>query len=207
MRAVDLSCRMDSLAAKRSESTTLRLSQMKFRLPHATIMYVSLLHCQCTSSELYRVPPDHSGIVDIGPMGFGNFMDFAMDSYGDLYAVASPPSGGSPTGTSSIYSINTSTGAGTLVGLLSNNPCLMGIAFDRSDNLFATEYCGGPWPLYEINNLSSSNPGGATATAIGTNTGVTYLHGAAIDNFTPEPASLMLCLLGGVLLAARKLHA
>jgi hypothetical protein len=52
MRAVDLSCRMDSLAAKRSESTTLRLSQMKFRLPHATIMYISLLHCHCTSVRL-----------------------------------------------------------------------------------------------------------------------------------------------------------
>jgi WD40 repeat protein len=157
-----------------------------------------------TSSELYRVPPDHSGLVDIGPMGFGNFMDFAIDSYGQLYAVASPP-GYPPAGTSGIYSINRSTGAGTLVATV-NVPCLMGIAFDKSDNLYATENCGGPWPFYQINNLSSSNPSGATATAIGTNTGVSNLHGGDIDNFTPEPASLMLCVLGVALLAARKIH-
>jgi hypothetical protein len=110
------------------------------------------------------------------------------------------------TGTSRIYTINTTTGVGTLVGTLPNNPCLMGIAFDASNNLFATEYCGGPYPLYEITGLSVSNPSGAIATAIGTGTGVASLHGGDIDNFTPEPASLMLCLLGGALLAARRLR-
>jgi hypothetical protein len=136
-------------------------------------------------------------------MNVNSFMDFAMDSHGVLYAVGSAPS---TSGTSSIYTIDTTTGGGTLVGTLANNPCLMGIAFDKSDNLFATEYCGGPYPLYEITGLSSSNPNGAIATAIGTGTTVSNLHGGDIDNFTPEPASLMLCLLGGVLLAARKLH-
>ena len=80
----------------------------------------------------------------------------------------------------------------------------MGIAFDKSDNLFATEYCGGPYPLYEITGLSASNPNGAVATAIGTSTVYGNLHGGDIYN-APEPASLMLCLLGGVLLAARRL--
>jgi hypothetical protein len=153
--------------------------------------------------ELYRVPPDHSNFFDVGPMGFDHFMDFAIDSQGGLYAVASSYDD-PPTGTSSIYRINKSSGTGTLVGTLPNNPCLMGIAFDKSDNLFATEFCGGPHPLYEITGLSSSNPNGATATAIGTSTTVSNLHGG--DIYTPEPASLMLCLLGGVLLAARKLH-
>ncbi len=57
----------------------------------------------------------------------------------------------------------------------------------------------GPYPLYKINLAT----GGAIA--IGTSTGVSNLHGGDIDNFTPEPASLMLCLLGGALLAARRL--
>lgn len=153
-------------------------------------------------NELYKVPPGGHP-TDVGPMGVDSFMDFAMDSHGVLYAVGSAPS---TTGTSSIYTINTTTGLGTLVGTLASNPCLMGIAFDKSDNLFATEYCGGPWSLYEITGLSASTPDGATATAVGTGTTVASLHGGDIDNFVPEPASLMLCLLGGVLLAARKLH-
>jgi hypothetical protein len=50
-------------------------------------------------------------------------------------------------------------------------------------------------------------PGLATggATAIGSGTAFD-VHGGDIDNFTPEPASLMLCLLGGALLAARGLR-
>jgi WD40 repeat protein len=156
------------------------------------------------NGDLYKVPPGGSPTqVGTNSMGVANFMDFAMDSFGDLYAVGSSTS---MTGTSRIYTINTTTGVGTLVGTLPNNPCLMGIAFDASNNLFATEYCGGPYPLYEITGLSVSNPSGAIATAIGTGTGVASLHGGDIDNFTPEPASLMLCLLGGALLAARRLR-
>jgi hypothetical protein len=136
-------------------------------------------------------------------MGFDDFMDFALDSHDALYAVSSLYNA-NPTGPSKIYRIDTTTGLGTLVGTV-NTSCLMGIAFDRSDNLFATEYCGGPWPLYQITSLSASNPNGAIATAIGTSTTVPSLHGGDIYN-SPEPASLMLCLLGGALLAARKLH-
>jgi hypothetical protein len=150
-----------------------------------------------STSELYSVSPDRSTFTDVGPMGFGNFMDFAIDSLGDLYAVASPYND-PPTGTSSIYEINTTTGLGTLVATV-NVSCLMGIAFDSSNNLFATEFCGGPYPLYEINVTT----GGATAIGSGTAFDV---HGGDIDNFTPEPASLMLCLLGGALLAARGLR-
>jgi hypothetical protein len=153
-------------------------------------------------NDLYKVPPGGS-LTDVGPMGINNFMDFAMDIYGNLYAVASPYNS-PPTGTSSIWKMNTTTGQGTLVATL-NVPCLMGIAFDKSNNLFANEYCGGPYPLYEITSLSASNPSGAIATAIGTGTTVANLHGGDIYN-APEPASLMLCLLGGALLAARGLR-
>jgi hypothetical protein len=93
-------------------------------------------------NDLYKVPPGGSP-TDVGPMGINNFMDFAMDIYGNLYAVGSAFG---TTGTSDIYQINTTTGHGTLVASLANNPCLMGIAFDSSNNLFATEYCGGPYP-------------------------------------------------------------
>jgi hypothetical protein len=49
-------------------------------------------------------------------------------------------------------------------------------------------------------------PGLATggATAIGSGTALD-VHGGDIYNAT-EPASLMLCLLGGALLAARRIH-
>jgi hypothetical protein len=40
-------------------------------------------------NDLYKVPPGGSP-TDVGPMGINNFMDFAMDIYGNLYAVASP---------------------------------------------------------------------------------------------------------------------
>lgn len=134
-------------------------------------------------------------------MGVDNFMDFAFDSHGVLYAVGSSPDG---TGPSTIYTIDTTSGAGTAVGRVSTH-CLMGIAFDRSDNLFATEFCGGPYPLYEIAGLSAGNPNSAIATAIGTSTTVSNLHGGDIYNL-PEPASLMLCLFGVALLAARRIH-
>jgi hypothetical protein len=131
-------------------------------------------------------------------LGFSNFMDFAIDPQGNLYAVASPFTGPPPTGTSSIYLINTATGAGGASPVATVSvPCLMGIAFDNSDNLFATEFCGGPYPLYEISN--------GTAQSVGSNTTVSNLHGGDIF-LTPEPASLMLCLLGGALLAARGLR-
>ena len=157
-------------------------------------------------NDLYKDPPGGS-LTDVGPMGINNFMDFAMDIYGNLYAVASPYTNPPPTGTSSIWKMNTTTGHGTLVATL-NVPCLMGIAFDSSNNLFATEYCGGPYPLYEITGLSASNPSGAIATRVNatSTTTVPNLHGGDIDIFTPEPASLMLCLLGGALLAARGLR-
>ena len=79
MRAVDLSCRMDSLAAKRSESTTLRLSQMKFRLPHATIIYVSLLDCQCTSvhGQFRHIRMTRAGTFLVAHMDLGKVVEYS----------------------------------------------------------------------------------------------------------------------------------
>jgi hypothetical protein len=66
--------------------------------------------------------------------------------------------------------------------------------------------CTGPEDLLKITGLSSSNPDGARVVSLGTNTGFSSMQGGDIDDYTPEPASLGLCLLGGVLLAARKVH-
>lgn len=116
--------------------------------------------------------------TNIGSMGFNNFMDFAMNSLGELYAVASAPNG---TGSSYIYRINTATAQGTLVSTVSV-PCLMGLAFGPGDNLYATEFCGGPYPLFQI-DLSTGN-----ATPVGTSTGIANLHGGDIAP-VPEPST------------------
>ena len=118
--------------------------------------------------------------TNIGSMGFSDFMDFAMNSQGELYAVASPSSS-PPTGSSYIYRIDTATGQSTLVSTVSV-PCLMGLAFGAGDSLYATEFCGGPFPLYQI-DLSTGN-----ANAIGTTTGIANLHGGDI-NPIPEPST------------------
>jgi hypothetical protein len=118
--------------------------------------------------------------TNIGSMGPISFMDFAMNSKGELYAVGSPYSS-PPTGSSSIYRIDTATGHSTLVSTVSV-PCLMGLAFGYGDSLYGTEFCGGPFPLYQI-DLSTGN-----ANAIGTTTGIANLHGGDI-NPIPEPST------------------
>ena len=124
--------------------------------------------------------------TNIGNMGFSNFMDFAINSQGELFAVASAPSppNAPPTGSSFIYRINTTTGQGTLVTTI-DVPCLMGLAFGAGDSLFATEFCGGPYPLYKI-DLSTGN-----ATVVGSSTGIGSLHGGDIYT-TPEPSTWLI---------------
>ena len=58
----------------------------------------------------------------------------------------------------------------------------MGLAFGAGDSLYGTEFCGGPYPLYQI-DLSTGN-----ANAIGTTTGIANLHGGDI-NPIPEPST------------------
>jgi hypothetical protein len=130
--------------------------------------------------RLWTRNPGTGAYTNVGSMGFSNFMDFAMNSLGELYAVASPFSS-PPTGSSYIYRINTATAQGTLVRTVSV-PCLMGLAFDAGDNLYATEFCGGPFPLYQI-DLSTGN-----ATSVGTSTGIASIHGGDIAP-VPEPST------------------
>jgi hypothetical protein len=161
------------------------------------------------NSELHELPPNDFNPLDaqdVGNMGVANFLDFALSPSGGLYALGLNTS--SPYG-SSIYSINTTSAASTLVGWVSNP--LTGIAFSMSGTLFATDCgdqmgCTGPEDLLKITGLSSNNPNGARAVSLGTNTGFSNMQGGDIDDYTPEPASLGLCLLGGVLLAARKIY-
>jgi hypothetical protein len=130
-----------------------------------------------SAGELWKRDSSTDAYSDVGPMQFTNFMDFAIDSQGHLFAVGSSPTG---TGNSYLYQINTGTGHGTLVATVTV-PCLMGIAFDPSNTLYATEFCGGSaHPLYQV-DLSTG-----AATPIGAGTGIASLHGGDIAP-VPEP--------------------
>jgi len=69
----------------------------------------------------------------------------------------------------------------------------MGLAFDGSDNLFATSWCAGNSPLYEINPVTG------VAGIVGF-TGIANPHGGDI-NPIPEPSSIVLVASGFIGLA------
>jgi hypothetical protein len=68
----------------------------------------------------------------------------------------------------------------------------MGLAFDSSDNLFATSYCSGNSPLYSIDKTTGAS------TVVGL-TGISAPHGGDIltsQTTVPEPGTLMLFATG-----------
>lgn len=133
-------------------------------------------------------------IGNLGALGFPAIMDLAMDSHGTMYAIADPPT---PPNPSRLYTINLATGVGTLVNTFTE-PCMMALAFDRADNLYATGFCTGNSPLYLL------EPGTPwTATLVGF-TGLNS-HGGDFPPAVPEPATCVTvgaCLL---LISVRRL--
>ena len=146
-------------------------------------------------TSLYDLNPLTGALTTIGSFGSGinMMMDLALDSHGTLYGVASDPASG---GTSDFYSINPANGAATLL-FQSSIPCIMSLAFDSADHLYASDFCHANSPWYEVNLGASS----VTQLAL---TGLPSVHGGDIAPApTPEPACWAL-LAGGLLAIFRR---
>ena len=125
----------------------------------------------------------------VGPLGVTGMMDFAFAPSGTLYGATQ----------TALYTINTGTGAATLVAPFSGGgiEMVMGITFDRAGNLFATNFSA-------ASSLFSVNASTGVATLVG-QTGVPFVHSAETSPI-PEPATMILLGTGlaGVAAKARK---
>ncbi len=132
--------------------------------------------------DLWRLDPDTGAETLIGSTG-EQIIALAFDASGVLYGVSdsdNPGTAGPPTAVSGLYTINTSTGASTLVGLLGVDFDDGGIAFDSAGVLWGLDDDG------EIFNID-------TTTGAGTIVGMATCGGAPCENFES------LALRGGVL--------
>jgi hypothetical protein len=109
----------------------------------------------------------------VGPIGAGIFIDISIDSQGNMFAHN--------ISTDTLYSVDTTTGAGTLLGvtgLLAN--FAQGMDFDWStDTLYATIYTGGG-----VGNFCSLN----TTTGVATILDVTTSLNAEMEISVQSPA-------------------
>jgi hypothetical protein len=87
--------------------------------------------------ELYRGDVTTGTFTLVGDIGVDSIIDLSVDSYGNMYAMS--------IATDSLYSIDTLTGAGTLLGATGlASGYAQGMDFDWSDDtLYATIYTGG----------------------------------------------------------------
>ncbi len=132
------------------------------------------------TNNLYKVNLSTGVATIVGPLGFSWIMDMAWDSANNtMYAIAAPPT---CTG-SSLYSINLSTGSGSLVTTIPQDNCLMALAVDSENRLLATDFMMAS-PLFQIDPLTGN------LTNLG-NTGLIGTMGAAAAP-VPEPASVLL---------------
>jgi hypothetical protein len=92
-----------------------------------------------TTSDLYTVDHTTAAVTSVGASGYA-ITGLAIDPTSSiLYGVTSPGSGASP---KSLITINTSTGAGTLVGGLGGK-VIPDIAFDSTGQMYGWDNTGG----------------------------------------------------------------
>ena len=122
------------------------------------------------------------GIVPVGADDFAVISDFAFDSGGTLWGAVV----NTRLGTSKLYTVNRTTGAGTLVSNISivteNNQVIGTLSFDPTGDLFGTISA----PLPGASTLYKINPTTGAATAVGSNSLLFYTGGG--DIAVPEPA-------------------
>ena len=122
--------------------------------------------------ELYRIDKSLGTATPIGNTGITAVMDLAFNSAGVLYATVA----------NQLWTVNTATGASTPVGTIVSAMHIMGIMFDASDNLLATDYMPAA-PLFAVNLTTLA------AVVVGP-TGFDFPHGGDIFVQTGVPAPL-----------------
>lgn len=116
---------------------------------------------------LYEIDPVAGTASSIGNTGITYNMDLAFDSGGTLYATYN----------NQLWTVDTTTGAATSLGAISGvcaGGTIMGIMFDASDVLYATNYA-----VDTQSCLMTIDVGTMTATVVGL-TGLSYPHGGDI---------------------------
>jgi hypothetical protein len=138
-------------------------------------------------ASLVSVTPSGT-ITQIGDMGVV-MDDLAYDSnHGILYGVSS----------SALYTINTSTGAATLVGSLGFTNGDLGLGYDGLNDTLYLNIGGTTHSLYTVNTATGS------ATLVGNNGSTVIIDGLADLNVTPavpEPAGAALLAAGLLVIA------
>jgi len=138
------------------------------------------------NNNLYTLNTTTGAATLVGSLGVpGSVMDLAWDSLNStMYGLSS----GGPSG-SLVYSVNLSSGLGTLLTNIPSDNCLMGLAIDSAGTFLSTDYCQANTPLYQINTSTGA------LTSLGL-TGISGAMGGDFQNTTPEPSSLILSLAG-----------
>ena len=97
------------------------------------------------TGHLYRINVDTMVVIDIGDTGFNAMAGLAFSPGGVLYGVGK-------TGASiSLVTLNTSTGAATVVGPISGTSVVDSLAFDSSGTLYGGGYDGDHGRLLTLN--------------------------------------------------------
>jgi outer membrane protein assembly factor BamB len=115
------------------------------------------------TQSLYRLDVSTGRPERVGPFGVNGVMDLAFDRGGTLYANT----------TGAIYRVDRVTGAATLVTPVRGAQMLMGITFDASGTLYATNFMSES-ELYRIDLATG------TASLVG-RTGQSFVHSAEFD--------------------------
>ena len=134
---------------------------------------------------LYQINKSTGAATAIGNTGIYALMDLAFNSAGTLYGTVD----------NHLWTINTGTGASTLLGTILGVPSStdMGIMFDDNDVLYATNYdSNGTLMTIDLNTLNSKVVG---------STGFYFPHGGDFYNQVPEPETMLLLSSGLIGLA------
>jgi hypothetical protein len=147
------------------------------------------LSAASNNASLYSINPSTGAATLIGPTGISTVYSDAGTTTGgasaggqSLYVMVSTGN----TLTSKFYSINTATGAATLIATLSDGVCMKNMAFVNGTLYAASGYCTAGSNIYAI------NPSTGFATQIASAAGYSDLEGLAAPIISPQPAIVSL---------------
>ena len=146
-----------------------------------------------TTSRLYTLNPVTGTLSTIGNMGVALAIDIAINAAGQAYTI--------DIATDQLFSLDLTTGVATAIGAIGSNANFaQGMDFDSATGvLYAAIYIGSGVVNFSTINLAT----GAATTIPGITSGE---YEITIRNAIPEPATVAMIALGGLVLAGRALH-